>query len=179
VWYNQHAVIPNKRVSREHARLHRQGRRLVLTDLGSTNGTFLNSERVLAPVEVRDGDRVSIGDVVLTLHDPERTYLETPRPELEVDVQAGIVRVDGRVVELSPRESALVTYLYEQRGEICSRDDIGSTVWPEYGEGIHDYQVENLVRRLRARIEPDPANPQLLLTVRGMGYKLVTREKVD
>jgi DNA-binding response OmpR family regulator len=49
-------------------------------------------------------------------------------------------------------------------------------VWPEYQEGIYDYQIENLVRRLRARLEPDPGNAQLLITVRGLGYKLVLPE---
>jgi FHA domain len=166
-------VITSRRVSREHARVQRQGRRLVLVDLGSTNGTFLNDERVLAPVELRDGDRVSIGDVVLVYHDPESTFLDTPFPELEVDVAAGVVRVDRRVIALSPKEFALLAYLYEHRGRVCSKDDIGRAVWPEYQEGIYDYQIENLVRRLRSRIESDPATPQLLLTTRGRGYKLV------
>ena len=169
-------VITSKRVSREHARVQRQGQRRVLADLGSTNGTFLNDERVLAPLELRDGDRVSIGDVVLVYHDPETTFLETPFPELEVDVAAGVVRVDRRVIALSPKEFALLAYFYEHRGQVCSKDDIGSAVWPEYQEGIYDYQIENLVRRLRSRIESDPANPQILLTTRGRGYKLVARE---
>jgi len=169
-------VITSRRVSREHARVERQGRRAVLHDLGSTNGTFLNDERVLAPIELRDGDCVSIGDVDLIFHDPESTYLETPFPELEVDAVAGVVRVDRRAVALSPKEFALLAYLYEHRGQVCSKDDIGLAVWPEYREGVYDYQIENLVRRLRARIEPDPANPELLLTVRGLGYKLVARE---
>ena len=53
----------------------------------------------------------------------------------------------------------------------------GTEVWPEYrDEGVYDYQIENLVRRLRSRFEPDPANPQLLVTVRGRGYKLIVRE---
>ena len=59
---------------------------------------------------------------------------------------------------------------------MCSKDDIGKAVWPEYQEGIYDYQIENLVRRLRARLEPDPSNAQLLITVRGLGYKLVLPE---
>ena len=172
-------VITSRRVSREHASVQRQGRRVILSDLGSTNGTFLNDERVLAPLELRDGDAITIGDVVLVFHDPESTYLETPFPELEVDVAAGIVRVDRRAVALSPKEFALLSYLYEHRGTVCSKDDIGAQVWPEYRESVYDYQIENLVRRLRARIEPDPANPQLLLTVRGMGYKLVVRESSD
>jgi DNA-binding response OmpR family regulator len=169
-------VITSKRVSREHARVQRQGRRMVLVDLGSTNGTFLNDERVLAPVELRDGDCVSIGEVNMSFHDPESTFMDTPFPELEVDVAAGTVRVDRRAVSLSPKEFALVAYLHERLGQVCSKDEIGSAVWPEYHEGVYDYQIENLVRRLRSRIEPDPANPQLLITVRGRGYKLVARE---
>ena len=113
-------VITSKRVSREHAHVQRQGRRMVLADLGSTNGTFLNNERLLAPVELRDGDCVSIGDVELTFHDPESTYLETPFPELEVDASAGIVRVDRQAVALSPKEFALLSFLYERRGQVCS-----------------------------------------------------------
>jgi DNA-binding response OmpR family regulator len=172
-------VITSRRVSREHASVQRQGRRVILSDLGSTNGTFLNDERVLAALELRDGDAITIGDVVLAFHDPESTYLETPFPELKVDVAAGVVRVDRRAVALSPKEFALLSYLDEHRGAVCSKDDIGAQVWPEYRESVYDYQIENLVRRLRARIEPDPANPQLLLTVRGMGYKLVVRESSD
>jgi DNA-binding response OmpR family regulator len=150
----------------------------VLADLGSTNGTFLNGERLMAPVELRDGDRIGIGDVVLLFHDPESTYLDTPFPEVEVDVAAGLARVDRRVVSLSPKEFSLLAYLYERAGQVCSKDEIGRAVWPEYGEGVYDYQIENLVRRLRTRIEPDAANPQLLLTMRGLGYKLVAREDV-
>jgi pSer/pThr/pTyr-binding forkhead associated (FHA) protein len=171
-------VITSRRVSREHAHVCRDGRRMVLVDMGSTNGSFLNDERVLAPAELRDGDRVSIGSVILVFHDPESTFLETPFPDLEVDVEAGLVRVDRRLVTLSPKEFALLAYLYLQRGRVCSKDDIGEAVWPEYAEGVYDYQIENLMRRLRSRIEPTPSEPQLLLTVRGRGYKLVALETV-
>jgi DNA-binding response OmpR family regulator len=169
-------VITSRRVSREHARVRRQGRQVLLVDLNSTNGTFLNDERVLAPVRLRDGDSVSIGEVALVFHDPESTFLATPFPDLEVDAPAGVVRIDRRAVELSPKEFALLAYLYQQRGQVCSKDDIGYAVWPEYRQGVYDYQIENLVRRLRSRIEPDPNNPQLLLTVRGLGYKLIARQ---
>jgi DNA-binding response OmpR family regulator len=166
-------VITSKRVSREHALIRRDGRRLVLEDRGSANGTFLNDERVLSPTELRDGDRLTIGNVPLEYHDPDSTIRDDIFPELEVDIAGGIIRVDRRVVTLSPKEFALMVYLYERVGQVCSKDDISAAVWPEYREAVFDYQIENLVRRLRTKIEIDPANPQLLLTVRGLGYKLV------
>jgi DNA-binding response OmpR family regulator len=166
-------VITSKRVSRGHARLRREGWRVILEDLGSTNGTFLNGERLSAPVDLRDGDQLGFGDVVLVFHDPNVTYQDTPFPELALDVAAGSVWVDRHPVSLSGKEFALLAYLHEHRGLIRTKDDIAAAVWPEYErEGVYDYQIENLVRRLRSKIELDARNPQLLVTVRGMGYKL-------
>ena len=167
-------VIVSKGISREHARLHRDGRRWFVEDLGSTNGTFRNNERVVTPLDLRDGDSLKVGDVTFIFHDPDTTTRENPVPDLEVDVAAGVVRVNRTPVSLSPKEYALLAYLYERRGQVCSKDDIGRAVWPEYESGgIFDYQIENLVRRLRTRIEVDPANPQVLFTIRGLGYKIV------
>jgi pSer/pThr/pTyr-binding forkhead associated (FHA) protein len=166
-------VILDKRSSREHAVIRREGRKLILEDQGSTNGTYLNGERLLNPVQLRDGDQVSVGDIVFTFYDPEGTSVETPFPELEVNLDAAEVRVDRRLVELSSKEFALLSYLYENRGKVCSKDDIGKVVWSEYQEGVFDYQIENLVRRLRTKIETAPNSPQLVVTMRGLGYKLV------
>ena len=166
-------VVTGKRVSREHARVRRAGSHVLLEDLHSANGTLLNGERLLAPAELHDGDQVTIGEVVLTFHDPDTTFRDGAALELEVNRSAGVVRVNRRVAALSPKEFALVAYLYDRRNQVCSKDQIGRAVWPEYQDGIYDYQIENLVRRLRARLEPDPAHAQLLVTVRGQGYKLV------
>jgi pSer/pThr/pTyr-binding forkhead associated (FHA) protein len=166
-------VIVSKRVSREHARIRHEGRKLFLEDLESTNGTFLNDQRVLTPQALRDGDQILIGDIAFTFHDPDTTTRETPFPDLDIDQEAGIVRVNRTPVSLSPKEFALLGYLYKNRGKVCSKDEIGRAVWTEYEEGIFDYQIENLVRRLRTKIELDPNSPLVLLTVRGMGYRLV------
>ncbi|PKN92223.1 MAG: transcriptional regulator [Chloroflexi bacterium HGW-Chloroflexi-6] len=165
-------VIISNRASREHAIIRRDGRKIFLEDLGSTNGSFLNGERVMGSAQLRDGDQVTIGDVVFTFHDPDTTTRETPFPELEVNVKAGEVRLNRKLLSLSPKEFALVAYLYENRGNVCSKDDIGRAVWAEYQSGIFDYQIENLVRRLRTKIEIDPNSPMLLVTIRGLGYKL-------
>ena len=168
-------VIASKSVSREHTRIRREGRRWFVDDLGSTNGTYLNGERVIGSLNLLDGDILKVGDVTFVFHDPDTTTRENPIPELEVDTTAGVVRVNRKAVSLSPKEFLLLSFLYERRGQVCSKDDIGHAVWPEYeAGGIFDYQIENLVRRLRTRIELDPANPQLLFTVRGLGYKVMS-----
>ena len=59
------ARIDSIKVSRHHARITVSGCRAVLEDLGSKNGTFVRGERVEAPVELADGDRITIGEVVL------------------------------------------------------------------------------------------------------------------
>ncbi len=169
-------VITSKRVSREHAAVRRDGSRVMLEDLNSANGTFLNDERVLTPAELQDGDKIAVGDVIFTYHDPDTTFRDSVFADLEVNLEAGLVRVNRKLVTLSPKEFALLAYLYQHRGQVCSKDEIGKAVWPEYQEGIYDYQIENLVRRLRTKLEPNPANAQLLLTLRGLGYKLVMRE---
>ena len=166
-------VITSKRVSREHTRLQREGRKVAVEDMGSTNGTYLNGERITNIRDLRDGDHITIGDVDFIFHDPDVTHQDTSVLLLEVNQAAGVVRVNRKAVELSPKEFLLLVYLYDHRGTICSKDDISQSVWPEFEIGtIFDYQIENLVRRLRTRLEPDPNNPQVLLTVRGQGYKL-------
>jgi pSer/pThr/pTyr-binding forkhead associated (FHA) protein len=168
-------VIASKSISRENTRIRREGRRWFVEDLGSTNGTYLNGERILTPMNLRDGDAIKVGDIIFIFHDPDTTTRESPIPDVEVDTSAGVVRVNRKPVSLSPKEFMLLAYLYERRCQVCSKDEIGRAVWPEYETGgIFDYQIENLVRRLRTRIEFDPANPQLLFTVRGLGYKLMT-----
>lgn len=172
-------VIVSKRASREHAHIRREGRKTFLDDLGSTNGTFLNGERVLGSVQLRDGDQIAIGEVKFTFHDPDTTTRETPFPELEVNIEAGIVRLNRRAVQLSPKEFALLAHLHQNRGKVCSKDEIGRTVWAEYQTGIYDYQIENLIRRLRTKIEEDANSPVLLITVRGMGYKLLGKTDME
>jgi hypothetical protein len=167
-------VIASKSISRENTRLLRTGRYWNVEDMNSTNGTYLNGERIITPMKIRDGDSLKVGDVIFIFHDPDTTTRENPIPDLEVDILAGMVRVNRKAINLSPKEYSLLTYLYERRGQVCSKDDIGHAVWPEYETGgIFDYQIENLVRRLRTRIELDPANPRLLFTIRGLGYKLL------
>jgi len=91
-----------------------------------------------------------------------------------LDIDAGIVRVGGRVIEpLTDLEYRLLLLLYGRIDKICDKYQIVESVWgQEYLGEVDDARIEKLVSRLRARLEPDPTRPQLITTVRGRGYKL-------
>lgn len=94
---------------------------------------------------------------------------------IRVDVDAGEVRVDGRLVEtLTNLEYRLLLLLYGQLNKICDKYQVVEAVWGEdYIDEVYDSAIDKLVSRLRHKIEPDPANPRYIVTVRGRGYKLV------
>ncbi len=165
-------VIADPRVSRHHAELRRQDDGFLLVDLGSTNGTFLNGQRIGQALPLRAGDVIELGAARFIYHDPEAT-LDTGRfPRLVLDEAGGQVWVDRRPVSLSSRQYALLHFLWSRRGLPCSHEEIARAVWPECPEHIYGYQIESLVKRLRYKLEPDPARPILVLTVRGRGYRL-------
>jgi DNA-binding response OmpR family regulator len=168
-------VVADQRVSRHHAQLRRLGDGFLLVDLNSTNGTRLNGQliRPLAePLPLQDGDVIELGSARFVYHDPEATLDTEHFPHLVVDEASGEVWVDRCPVVLSPQQHALLRLLWSRCGLPCSRDEIARAVWPECPDEVYDYQIESLVKRLRLKLEPDPAHPILLLTVRGRGYRL-------
>ncbi len=100
---------------------------------------------------------------------------QSVRPGIYVDVDSGDVWVNGeRTPVLTDHEYRLLLLLYGRMNKIVTRDDVAEAVWgADYMEEIDDARCDKLLSRLRAKIEPDPANPKYLHTVRGRGYKLV------
>ena len=76
-------------------------------------------------------------------------------------------------LELTAHEDRLLTYFLEHAGEICAKDHLIQVVWPEEKviDGIRDDRLAQLVRRLREKIEPDPAHPVYIRTCHGRGYR--------
>jgi two-component system, OmpR family, response regulator MtrA len=106
-----------------------------------------------------------------------RRIRSEPRPvrieigDVEIDPDGGAVRKSGRQVPLTKTEFKLLRCLAERPNQVFSRESLLEHVWG------YDYLgdsrlVDVHVRRLRAKVETDPGNPSLILTVRGLGYKL-------
>jgi DNA-binding response OmpR family regulator len=90
---------------------------------------------------------------------------------VEVDPARYRVRVEGREVPLTAQEFRLLHLLASHPGIVFSREAL---LWRIWGRGTHvtERSVDALVKRLRRKVEPDPAEPRLILTVWGVGYKL-------
>lgn len=90
---------------------------------------------------------------------------------LVIDDKSKTVRVRGEVVSLSPKEYELLLLLASQRGRVFSDREIIDHLWPG-SSFARPGDVQKYIYLLRKRIERDPQNPELILTVRGFGYKL-------
>jgi DNA-binding response OmpR family regulator len=90
--------------------------------------------------------------------------------ELKLDTESQQVWIHAKEIHLTSIEFRLLHYLASRPGECVSKEVLFREVW-----GYHDAGGTNLVevgvRRLREKIERDPSSPQMILTVRGSGYK--------
>jgi DNA-binding response OmpR family regulator len=100
---------------------------------------------------------------------PEYQVIRTGR--LEIHPDEGMVRVDGHEVDLTKTEFRLLSELAQNAGRVLSREHLLERVWG-YDYFGDSRLVDVHVRRLRAKIEDDPAGPSMVITVRGLGYKL-------
>ena len=89
---------------------------------------------------------------------------------LVIDKEMSAVRKDGKTLDLSQREFDLICFLAAEPGKIFSREVLMEHVW-NYDGYVGDVRaVDVAVRRLREKLEDDPANPVFIVTKRGMGY---------
>lgn len=92
--------------------------------------------------------------------------------ELTIDVPGHIVKRDGKEIPLTPLEFDLLLHLARKPNQVFSREELLEKVWG-YRHASDTRLVNVHVQRLRAKLERDPENPQIVLTVRGLGYKTV------
>jgi DNA-binding response OmpR family regulator len=109
-----------------------------------------------------------------------RRRRRTAMPEIlalgrfEMDLAARVLRVGGRAVEVTALEFDLLRYLATQPMRAFTREQIMQAVWGAGHAGTLR-TVDNFIARLRTKIELDPSDPQLIETVRGVGYRFNPR----
>lgn len=173
-------VIPDRQVSRYHARITLTPEGTILEDLGSKNGTHCNGTALTGPLVLQDGDIVQIALA------QKFQYLtsDATMPLTEGTVRSGRLMVDARsrrvwinqqLLEppLSAQQFKLLWVLYENQGQVISRPDLIAVVWGEdQSAGVSEQALDALIRRLRDRLASlDPAH-QYIGTVRGHGVQL-------
>jgi DNA-binding response OmpR family regulator len=90
---------------------------------------------------------------------------------VDIDMGRHSVIVDGKTCDLSPKEFDLLVLLIRHKGQAMSREEILHKVWEDEGPFRDPHTVDVHIRWLREKIEYDPAKPERLLTLRGVGYK--------
>ncbi len=94
---------------------------------------------------------------------------------LTVDMVNGLVKKEGRELFLSPLEYRLLLLFINNPKTILTRDRLLDELWDAAGEFVNDNTLTVYIKRLREKIEDDPASPQIIRTVRGTGYRLGER----
>ncbi len=98
-----------------------------------------------------------------------------PRLDLPGGISVDLARLevhrDGQVLPLTPREGDILEYLIRNRDRVVTRDDLLLDVWRYKSANVETRTVDIHIVGLRRKVEPDPAKPSLIQTVRGKGYR--------
>ncbi|MFN2224595.1 MAG: FHA domain-containing protein [Candidatus Promineifilaceae bacterium] len=173
-------VLPERQVSRYHAKITSDQGKYILHDLGSKNGTHLNGARVIGSTQLKDGDEIQIAlRVKLLFIGTDATIpltVEEPRPvgNLTLDKAQRAVKIQGKELlpPLSLAQFRLLEALYDADGAVVDRDAIVDVVWPGTdGIGVTEQAIDALVRRLRDRLA-EIDDYDYVVTIRGHGFRL-------
>lgn len=173
-------TIPDRQVSRFHARVSPAGNGVMLEDLGSKNGTHRNGEPVSGTVDLKDGDMVQIALIqsfmFLTSDATLPLTEELVRPcRLRLDTRSRGVWVNDQSIEppLSALQFHVLNVLFENSGQVVERTRLVSQAWgDDEAVGVSDEALDALLRRLRERIASVDSTHNYIVTVRGHGVRL-------
>jgi DNA-binding winged helix-turn-helix (wHTH) protein len=179
-------MIPNRQVSRHHARLIPSPKGVTLEDLLSKNGTHLNGEPVREAVLLQDGDVVQIAfaqqfiylssDATLPLGDYDQVDRRPSVPgKLRLEKRSRQVWIGDEEVlpPLSISQYRLLEILSVYEGRVVSRQEVIARVWGESNAvDVSEQALDALVRRLRDRLASIDPHHRYIITVRGHGLRL-------
>ena len=92
---------------------------------------------------------------------------------LDVDFTSYTATREGAAVDLTAKEFDILKFLWDRRNQNVTRDQLLTSVWG-YDEPLSTRTVDNFILRLRQKLEDDPSHPRIILTIHGIGYKLVS-----
>jgi two-component system alkaline phosphatase synthesis response regulator PhoP len=92
---------------------------------------------------------------------------------LEVDFRQYICRKNGKEVSLTVHEFNLLKYLIQNGGQVINRDELLDEVWGR-GVFVTPHTIDTHIANLRKKIEDDPADPHMIISIRGVGYKFIS-----
>ncbi len=175
--------LPDRQVSRNHARIYWTGDQFRIEDLGSKNGTHVNGQEVQSTsAPLQDGDELQIAlRFKLAFVDAGATAplsLDNDKRGLRIDKETRQVWANGILIDppLSLHQYRLLEVLWDSGGSVVTREQIIEAVWPEAAsEGVSEQAIDALVRRLRERIEESDDEFRYIITVRGHGFRLENR----
>lgn len=175
-------MLPDRQVSRYHARISWNHDHYEIEDLGSKNGTHVNGDSAEAPIPLNDGDEFQVGlRFKLAFIDADATMpltLEKEISGLRLDKETRQVWINGEIVDpaLSLPQYRLLETMWDSGGRVVTRDEIIDAVWPEDSmDGISEQAIDALVRRLRERLGEIDEDFKYIVTVRGHGFRLDNR----
>ena len=90
---------------------------------------------------------------------------------LSLDAERRLIRLRGEILSLTAKEHEMLTLLLQNPGRLFSKEELYERVWGENNAGDQS-TVATHIRRLREKVEADPADPRLIVTVWGLGYRL-------
>lgn len=91
---------------------------------------------------------------------------------VKIDPVKGTVQKNGREIFLSALEYKLLLVFFNNRGKVLTRNALLDEIWDVSGDFVNDNTLTVYIKRLREKIEDDPQKPEIIKTVRGLGYKL-------
>lgn len=99
-----------------------------------------------------------------------RTQSQLEAGGITIDTMKATVKRDGEELFLSALEYRLLLLLFQNKGMVLTREKLLEEIWDEAGEFVNDNTLTVYIKRLREKIEKDPANPEIIRTIRRMGY---------
>mgnify|MGYP001097944152 CR=1 FL=1 len=177
-------VINDRQVSRRHAQISLEKEEVLLSDLDSKNGIYINGLLIDHPVHIKEGDIVKIALVqdFLFISSDATVPLDKPPPtdkerlgKLLLDTKAKRIWIGEMEIKppLSVSQFRLLQILYDRQGEVVSREHIVQTIWGDmYSDGVTEQSIDALVRRLRNRLKKVDSHTEYIMTVRGFGFRL-------